>query len=206
MKNKLFSLILMMLFAGSVFSQGALNKKVSVYYTPSYSLWNVYAFNSVVLYQGIGAELHLNRRWGFNVHYESCQSSKAYRSNNYINDKIYGFQVIRYRKLSGGIAPNGRYLSLGLNFGTKNAEYLVDNPDIDYGSDDSTMVLGGDLQTKLLELNISLGRNFLFKNGLIFGFGMQSNYNLIKNGIKLFDEKDGELRLFRPYFKLGYSF
>lgn len=192
-----------MLFGSSAFTQGALNKKVSVYYTPSYALWNVYRFNTAVLYQGVGAELHLNRRWGFNVHYESCQSDKTFETSK-INDKIYGFQVIRYRKLSGGIAPNGRYLSVGLNFGTKNEEYLVDNPDGIEGNQMS--VLDGKQQTKLLEFNISLGRNFLFKNGLIFGYGMQSNYNLIQDGKKIFDELDGALRLFRPYFKFGYSF
>lgn len=193
----LFTLILAISFGGTINAQGLNGKRFTFSYQPGYSFTLGY-------YQDIDFMLHHRANLGFalsdhwTVNASFLYSHRETRHSSYedfiINDMGGGISFLYFRKIHQSFAPNGRYMGFGFDYGTSNGKHL--NPNI---TDDSKEYSYSELgKTNLMVASAIFGRNFIIKDHILIGYGIQWGFTI--------GAYQPQRHLGKPFFNLGLIF
>lgn len=206
-KNILLRFGLIVLLASSnTFGQGYRGKRFTASYQPAISMINPpYDFGHLMMHHklnvgfAIGKHLSINltgsytntREWTdfyLYQHYTSMQ----------INDLSGGINIMYYYKNFQSFAPLGRYVGLGIEYGRQNTDREVSYIDpVNYYKEidryyDNTKT------GRLILFSVIFGKNYVIKNNLLLGYGIQFG---MTNGT-------GPIlrHCIKPQFTIGYIF
>jgi hypothetical protein len=178
--TKLFFGILAICLSSSLFSfgQGYRGKRFSLTYQPGYSMVEPsFDFKRIVMHSKLNFGCALGKHFSVNLtgSYTNSRTFESPNSSSYksvqINDVTGGIVINYYYKNYQSFAPLGRYVGFGVDFGTQNAERIV-LKDNEYGTDENKYY-DGTKKNRLVIYSFYFGKNFLVKDRLLLGWGIQ---------------------------------
>jgi hypothetical protein len=191
------------------YSQGYRDNKFSLSYQPAYSLIGTLSTKflthhkvnfgwSVLKHFSINSTFSYSKKDFFILDSELSGESfdgRIYKTFN-IKDISGGINILYFRKSMQGYSPIGKYFGVGMDFGKQNSLSTLTNPNnplyvFNYYTD-------LDRET-LIMISAFIGRNFLIKEKVLLGYGIQ--FSRILN---VADQPERQNS--KPYFNMGYIF
>lgn len=182
MNKKLSFLILMLIFFqhNSIFSQGYRGKRFSISYQPGYSMVTPsYDFKSIIMHQKVNVGFAIAKHWSVNL-IGAYTNSREMQNSNFqtlqVKDITGGVSINYFKKNLQSFAPIGRFVGLSIEVGSqnlvRNGFILVNIPPTPKPMDYYDTQKRG----SLVLISAIFGKNFLIKEHIIFGYGVQFGY------------------------------
>jgi hypothetical protein len=196
-KNKILT-VLLLAAAFPVASQGYGNKRFVFNYSPAYSVILTEAIIiSPYFVQHHKAELgiSLSKRLLFNVNYENARNLNSVDDAPYVKDNTCGISFVFFQNKKGSFAPIGKYVGIGLNYGTQYVRKYK-SVSLPYGG---TYTASYDKKETAVLFSLYTGQNYIVFDRLFLGYGIQW-------GVPIDGSETNLRHLGKPYFKLGICF
>jgi hypothetical protein len=118
----------------------------------------------------------------------------GYLTEGRLSDITLSFRMKYFARKNGGFAPMGRYAGLSVDYGFQNtiSEYTNHIGEIGYVYDNTK-------RTSLLLFTATFGRNIIFQEKFLLGYGMTLGYNLTR-------EQQFRRYVARPFVNFGILF
>ena len=184
--------------------QGYNGKRFTFTYQPAYSMVD-FVSEKFVLHQKLILGYSVSKNFSIDLHVSDSRS-KLYVSNYgnikptfQIHDFLIGGSIFYHRKFHHSYAPLGRYYGIGLDIGQQNSLREVTVPSEYYYDEEYVYEFYDDVnRVRMILVSAYFGRNFLFKEKIFFGYGLQLGIGL---------EENQPLRHFgKPYINCGILF
>lgn len=213
----LFLLILSLtLYTSVLHAQGYRGKRMEIDYNPAYSMANpIYGFSSLFLSHRLNFGYALSNHWMINLNGQFASSrplniiGTGIISELNIKDISGGFSFLYFRKFHQGYAPVGRYMGVGVDFGTQNT-WRVESDTVSYGFgqyDITDRYFYDDKEPgSMICVYAIFGRNYLIRERYLFGYGIQYGYVLGNDGIEDAGVNLSYRHVIKPHFKIGILF
>lgn len=169
---------LFLVTASSAFGQGYRGKRFSLAYQPGYSMVDLsYDFGHIIMHQKLNFGVALGKHFSVNLT-GSYTNTREMTSGSYenlqIKDVTGGITFTYFYKNHQSFAPIGRYFGLGIDIGRQNLERTIfvaspyiGNPPSEFRYYDNEET------TKLYIFSAFFGKNFLIKERILLGYGIQ---------------------------------
>lgn len=152
--------------------QGYRGKRFTIAYQPGYSmLIPTYDFQNIMMHHKLNAGVALGKHLSLNLT-GSYTNSRALSSNDYyesvqVNDVSAGITLQYFYTNFQSFAPIGRYVGLGIDFGMQNSKR-------DLSTETQTIYrYDSQVREKMMMISIYLGKNFLVRERILLGYGVQ---------------------------------
>lgn len=197
MMNRVLLLSVVFLFVSFAgYTQGYRGKRFSFSYKPSYNVASgSWPLRYWIYYHDVDLGFALSDHWSVNVR-GMYGTHKMQPVNGFydaeINDLTVGLSFSYFRKQMQSFAPVGKYIRFGLDYGKQNSAREVDG----------ISVYDGFERIDLIIPSVTFGRNFLIKEWLLFGYGLQTGWCFGDP-----EKRSPKARqLFKPHFNIGIIF
>lgn len=178
-KSTLFRILFLLLVsATTALGQGYRGKRFSLAYQPGYSMVNLsYDFGHIIMHQKVNFGMALGKHFSVNLtgsYTNSREMTNGDYENLQIKDVTGGITFTYFYKNHQSFAPIGRYFGLGIDIGRQNLERTVyGDPYYVGGPKQEFLYYDNAETTKLYIFSAFFGKNFLIKERLLLGYGIQ---------------------------------
>ena len=171
-------LFLFVLVASISHGQGYRGKRFSLAYQPGYSMVDLsYDFGHIIMHQKLNLGMTLGKHFSVNLtgsYTNSREMTNGTYENLQINDITGGITFSYFYKNHQSFAPIGRYFGIGVDFGRQNLERIVIEEQTDpYYYASEYKYYDNEETTRLFIFSAFFGKNFLIKEKLLLGYGIQ---------------------------------
>lgn len=202
--NKLL-LIVLLCCTQTTFSQGYRGKRFSLSYQPGYSMLNPsYDFKNLILHHRLNLGFVIGKHFTINLNGSYTNSRETLSFDNYesvqVNDVSGGISFCYFYKNHQSFAPLGRYIGISFDYGTQNKARIVYGlPLYDGYPPEEYQYYDKQEKTSLMIMSIFTGKNFLIKEKILLGYGIQFGLVVKGNGPVL-------RHFIKPQFNIGFLF
>lgn len=198
MKTRLTLLFLLILQI--TLAQGYRNHRFSLSYQPAYSFFNYLELDPMtpISHHKLNLGCALGKHFSVNLTGQHSFGGREATGNLgetiLISDQLVGLQFNYFRKLHNSFTPIGTYWGVSFEYGMQNdtREEIVDIYTLIHIDDTN--------REPFAVISIHTGRNYLIKERLLLGFGLQF-------GLAVMNTEDQPQRyLGKPTFNIGFIF
>jgi hypothetical protein len=198
-----FIFLCTLLVSFSSFGQGYRGKRFTFAYQPGYSMLEPpYDFKHIMMHHKANVGFALSKH--FSVHLTgSYTNSREFQDFSYeslqVKDLTGGISFLYFFKNHQSFAPIGRYFGIGLDFGRQNLLRTVyGEPEYEGGPLEENLYYDDVESTSLMIYSAYFGKNFLIKERLLLGYGVQFGWSS--------GEGPKSRHFLKPQFNLGFIF
>ncbi len=177
----LYTLLFVSVFCKEFHAQGYRGRKFSLSYVPGYSMIEPpFDFKHVIAHQKINLGYSLSKHLSVNL-IGSFTNTRTMTSPRYkevqIKDITYGIGFNYFKKQQQSFAPVGRFIGFSFEFGSQNLEQISYAPPYYPGGKPIKEYYYNDQKRgDLMLFSINFGKNYLFKDRFLVGYGIQYGY------------------------------
>lgn len=199
------SLLLICMYANVSFGQGYRGKRFMATYSPSYTMIEPpFGFTNFILYNSVKVGYVLSNHFVVNVNGQFGKTNERdfNRFETFsIKDVSGGISFLYFRKFHQNYAPVGRYMGLRFDYGKQNSVREIPDPE-DIYNEQKLYYYDDQIRTKMMIISAEFGRNYVFKEKFLFGYGIQYGFVLGDTH----EDAPKYRQLLKPHFNFGIIF